>query len=618
MQLVIDIETERLEDPQKIWLIATLDIDTKEERIFLEPQKDPTEFIEYTKEVDKYIGHNIISFDIPVINQLLGLTIGGDKLIDTLVLSRLFNYKLAEGHSLEAWGERLGELKYSFSDFSALSEAMIKYCQQDVNVNFKLYLHFLPYLLSSQWEQAIRLELDTAILCQQMSANGFYYDYLSSVSLLDRIKGEIKELDKAILKGFPPKAKPIREITPSLTKFGTLHKKDFKWKTDGDLSGFSAGSPFTLFEWESFNPSSPKQVVERLNKIGWKPFEKTKGHIEAEKAGDEEALQKYRVYGWKVNEANLSTLPESAPEGARKLAERLSLDSRRGDLEEWQTAFCEADNRIHGQFLPIGAWTGRMAHRRPNTANIASGGKYYADRLRQLWTVPEGRLLLGCDAEGIQLRILAHYINDILFTNAIVSGNKLDGTDAHSLNQRALGPICKSRDDAKTFIYAWLLGAGIGKIAQILGCSLEEAREAVNNFLDAYPGLRILKETVIKRDAERGYFEGIDGRLVIVPFEEPRQRERYMLSGYLQNGESVIMKSAGVSWTKELTCQRVNYLLVNFVHDEWQTELDNDLDLCNYVGQLQAQSITQAGLRYNLRCPLSGNYVIGKNWAESH
>jgi DNA polymerase-1 len=202
-------------------------------------------------------------------------------------------------------------------------------------------------------------------------------------------------------------------------------------------------------------------------------------------------------------------------------------------------------------------------------------------------------------------------MDDPRFTAALVSGDKSSGTDAHTLNQRALGPVCRSRDVAKTFIYAWLLGAGTGKISQILGCHPGEAREAIDNFISYYPGLRELREERIPIDASRGYFLGLDGRKVV------QDSAHLMLAGYLQNGEAIIMKQANLLWQTQAKAEGLKFKQVNFVHDEWQTET-YDLTTADRIGILKVQSIVQAGELLHMKCPLAGNAIIGRNWLETH
>ncbi len=328
-----------------------------------------------------------------------------------------------------------------------------------------------------------------------------------------------------------------------------------------------------------------------------------------------------------MNEDNLGTLPPHAPEGARKLAERITLASRRSTLEEWLEAFSEADNSIHPTFNGIGAWTHRMSHAKPNGANIP--GKptildkanptpveqiklQYNMPMRSLWEARPKRRLVGVDADAIQLRILAHYMDDPVFTEALVNGKKEEGTDAHTLNAIKLLLGKDKRDVAKTFIYAWVLNAGIDKIAQILNRTREEAREAEQAFLDSTPALKHLKEVVVPVVADKGFFKGLDGRLVPVPSAHK------VLAGFLQNGESTIMKKACVKWRTKLKAEKVPFWHCNFVHDEWQTEVEDNDEVAEYVAKVQADSIRDVGVELNMKCPLAGSASFGYNWAETH
>jgi len=251
-----------------------------------------------------------------------------------------------------------------------------------------------------------------------------------------------------------------------------------------------------------------------------------------------------------------------------------------------------------------------------NGKDLADLAYEYGKAMRSLWRATPGLKLVGCDAEGIQLRLFAHYINDAAFTRALVEGNKEDGTDAHSLNASALGEGI-TRAQAKTFIYSFLLGAGVGKASTILGVSMGEAKERREGFIQRYPGLVELREERIPRDAARGYFLGLDGRKIHIP---PKKREGnvagFILGGYLQNGESVIMKHAMRHWRKELQDDDIPFALVNFVHDEWQTECP--AHVAETVGKTQANAIAASTDWFNLKCPMAGAYDIGDNWYDTH
>lgn len=331
----------------------------------------------------------------------------------------------------------------------------------------------------------------------------------------------------------------------------------------------------------------------------------------------------YNRYGWTVDETNLATLPKTAPQAAKDLVKWLTLEGRRKSLTEWLNCVGD-DNKIHGKYWPIGAWTHRMSHSNPNQANIASPfagtpqtpveeiKARYDGAMRNLWKASDGAWLVGTDAEGIQLRLLAHYMKSQEYVDAICKGKKEDETDIHNMNKKALGPICRTRDDAKTFIYAFLLGASIPKVAEILNCSTKEASQAVNNFLIALPGLKRLKEWTIPNDARRGYFIGLDGRKVSC------NSEHHMLAGYLQNGEAVIMKHANVLWRTRAKAEGIPFKQVNFVHDEWQTEVYGTREQAERLGFIQRQALEDIGKELNVFCSLAGNTEIGKTWLETH
>ena len=332
---------------------------------------------------------------------------------------------------------------------------------------------------------------------------------------------------------------------------------------------------------------------------------------------------KFAKYGWTLSEVNLNTLPDTAPEGGKRLAEWLTLEGRRSSLVEW-LGHCGEDKRIHGRFSHIGAWTGRMAPSAPNQANIPSAfhgtprtpveevKARYDGQFRELWKVEDGNYLVGTDAEGIQLRVLAHLMKSEEYVHAIVSGKKEDETDIHNLNRKALGMSHITRDMAKTFIYAFLLGAGNAKIAQILKVNQREAGQAVDNFMESIEGLSKLKKKRIPEIASRGWFKGLDGRKVKVPSKHKT------LAGMLQNGESTIMKHAALQWVQQAKDQWLDFRLVTWPHDEWQTELTGSKKDAELLGEIQRQSIVDAGTKFNMVCPLAGSTDIGKNWRDTH
>ena len=431
--------------------------------------------------------------------------------------------------------------------------------------------------------------------------------------------------------GFPPRSQLIREITPTTTKHGTLHQKDFRWlpKDDepADLSPFSEGATFSLLKTVEFKPSSTKQVVTRLNEVGWSPTEKTKIHKLREKERHKN-LPYFKEYGWTISEENLSTLPRDAPEGAQQLVEYLILNSRRRTLTEWFQAYSTASRSIHGTINPIGTWPHRVSHRAPNMGNVPTkkSNKYneerhkslalhYGERLRSCWEPHDNCWQVGCDADAAHLRILAHLCNDSAMITACTTGDKKKGTDIHTRNMEAIGSMCVDRDRAKTFIYSWINGAGAPLISHILNCTQAEAALTKERFAGFYPGLAAFLETQVPIDRKRGYIYSIDGRPILFPSDHT------IIAAYLLSGEAAIMKLGNILWYEQLKKEGVPFWQMNFVHDEWQTcVLDStpNLDVAMHVCDVQEESIKKAGEMFELNCPMKGEATIGLNWYQTH
>ena len=650
--VVFDVEANSLNNPDKIWVVVAKDLKEENTHVFRDVQTEEgkREFLAFWRTVDTYVGHNWLEYDYPVLRRLLGadfeLRDVAVQSVDTLVLSRLADYTRSQTsdldgtgpavvaaksrHSVAAYGLQFGFPKIEFSDFSQYSPEMEEYCVRDVLITEKIYNLHKAY--AEKYTEALRLEQEFQFyVVNALQTNGFAFNKPKAEKLLDKVAKELGELDGHIQRAFPERLKIVREVHPRITQYGTLNKGDFRFVKGGDLSEFNGG-PFCRCEWKSFNASSHSQVIEVLSKAGWRPTEKTKAYIDYDRS-KQKNLDKgihLGIYGWKISENNLSTLPSGAPEPARLLAKRILLESRRRTLTEW-LSLVQDDGRIHGRFFGIGAWTHRMSHQNPNTANIPnpvyiSTGKtrLYGKELRELWRAPRNRLLVGVDAEAIQLRVFAHLINEPELTNAILNGKKSDGTDPHSLNRKVFGPFCKTRNAAKHSLYAIFFGGRKNKISQIMACSPDEAQVGINNLLEHYPGLKRLEDEVFPVDAKRGYFIGLDGRKVVIPDKTLSGRKHLCMSGYLQCGEAVIMKMATLKFIERLADD--DSCLVNLVHDEWQTEVPNNMGVALRIAALQSQALVDTGVELKLKCPLAGSfyndaikdYTIGTNWSVTH
>ena len=549
MRVVLDIETNLF--PDKIWCVVARDIDTNQIHIW-QNFVGLQDFVDRTEQI---IAHNGIFFDVPVLKNLWKINIPEEKIIDTLVMSRLYNPQLEGGHSLSEWGKRIGFYKSSFEAFNGgLTQEMLDYCIQDTLVTQKLYEHLNKEMSNDYSQESIKLEHEVAFIIAEQERNGFRFDEAKALQLLSILKTKLDAICVEMQRIFPPK------VTS-----GRTHK--------------TSGKPLPDIV-EDFNPGSRKQIAERLIEKGWKPKKRT---------------QKGSVI---VDENTLEGL--DFPE-AKAIAEYLMLQKRIAQVESWIDAI-QTDGRVHGQVITNGAVTGRMTHHSPNMAQVPNSGSPYGPECRELWTVKKGYKLVGIDASGLELRMLAHYMKDDAYTNEVVSG------DIHTANQKAAG--LETRNQAKTFIYAFLYGAGAAKIGSIVGGSSKEGQALITSFLRNTPRLKQLREKVSRIYTQKAWLPGLDGRKLLV------RSEHSALNTLLQGAGAIVMKQALVVFNKRLRQSKINYKFVANVHDEWQIEVEEHR--ADEAGKLGVQSITDAGIMLNMRCPLSGEYRVGNNWKETH
>jgi DNA polymerase-1 len=557
-KVVFDIETTMSAD--KIWCIVCKHNDTYYQFV---DGKNLNRFEEFAKNTKEFIGHNIIGFDVPVIKSFFGQdTFKHCKITDTLVLSRLFNPIIEGGHSLKNWGIKLGQHKIEFEQFDFLSDEMLKYCRNDVALTEKLY-KFLSKKMTD-FGDSIELEHKVAQIIQKQYEKGFLIDVVNAYSLQGKFKEDMIDLTNEVRKTFPPEK--IEET--------------FIPKVNNKARGYVKGVPFTKVSYKEFNLGSRQQIGERLIKLGWKPKKKTdKGHIIV----DEKVL------------SEINNIPE-----AKLINKFLLLQKRIAQVSSWIEAIRE-DGRVHGKVITNGTVTGRMSHQSPNMAQIPAVYSPYGKECRALWIVNKGYKLVGVDASGLELRMLAHYMNDERYTNEVVNG------DIHTANQVAAG--LESRDKAKTFIYAFIYGAGSAKIGSIIGGSQRDGERVKEKFLRATPSLRRLREKV-DRVAQRRWVKGLDGRKIII------RQVHSALNTLLQGAGAIVMKKALTLLEEYVIRKQIKAFPVVNVHDEFQYEVEEDK--AEEFGKLAVQAIIDAGQQLNIRCPLNGEYKIGNNWSETH
>jgi DNA polymerase I-like protein with 3'-5' exonuclease and polymerase domains len=505
---------------------------------------------------EQVCAHNLIGFDAPVLRKVWDVQIPVSKAVDTLVMSRLMNPQIEGGHSLKAWGKRLGNDKMDFDteDFDGgLTDEMIEYCKRDVEVLAQL--HGFLETQFKQWDnpkQPLELEHRVAMYMAQQESNGFMLNQRLCSELLAEMRQRMLDITIELQEVFPP----------------LVHER-WSEKTGKRLKD----------KVEEFNVGSRKQIASRLQSLGVEFKKKTeKGNII-------------------VDESVLKGI--NRPE-AQLIAEYLMLQKRVGMLDSWMD-HCKDDGRVHGRVISNGAVTGRMTHQSPNMGQITSVKSEYGKESRQCWVVPEGYKLVGTDLSGIELRCLAHYMRDEKYTNELLEG------DIHTANQQAAG--LETRDQAKTFIYALLYGAGPAKIGAIVGGSANQGKVLIDKFMRNMPSIRKLMEKV-KKFASKGYVPALDGRRIII------RSDHAALNSLLQSAGAVIAKQWCVEAHKLLKKNKIEYKQVAFVHDEIQLEVREDQ--AERAAQLMVQAAALAGKALNFRVPVDAEAKIGNNWYETH
>lgn len=683
-EYVFDLETNGLLDElDTIHSLVLKDVDTGEVFSYRrdghpDNLERMNEGVRKLMEADQIAGHNIIRFDLPAIQKLYPwFTYDEAKVTDTLILSRVLwpNLddidwgKIRKGktklpgnmaglHKLEAWGYRLGLQKGEYSKerenwlreshhleglpeptereildyvWGTWNQEMQDYCELDVEVTHQL----LDLIKSKNLdERCWKLEMEVAFIIAQQERNGFGFNVEKAKKLAEELQVDQAHLSEELQSLFKPWWVP--DGKPK------AWAKSMKMKTGEVREAGAVRQPIKL---QVFNPGSRQQIADRLQTLrGWVPKEFTP-------TGQPQ-----------IDEAILADMPW--PE-AQSLAKYFQVKKLLGQLADGDKAWFvfERDGRIHGSCNTNGAVTGRATHSFPNLAQVPSVKAYRGVEARELFgPLHEDHVQLGCDVSGLELRMLGHFMakhDDGKYAREVVEG------DVHWTNVQALTLVepgtARSklegsavyvqhvvfREGTKTFIYAFLYGAGGEKIGTIIYdiALAEEAKglpatirkkffkgrakvdakllTSVGNrlkreFLKQTPALKELIEGVKGTAEKKGELTGLDGRKLHI------RSPHAALNTLLQSAGALVCKKWLVEFHKLLKehglTDRVFQMV--WVHDEVQLSvhksLVNEDGKTSIVGDLCVEAIKRAGEYFNIRVPLTGEYKIGSNWAECH
>jgi len=558
---------------------------------------------------EEIAGQNALKFDIPAIQKVYPDWITKAKVYDTLIYTRLgypdissIDEKLVRAgklpgkyygaHKLEAWGYRMGVLKSEYTgDFAEWSQEMEDYCEQDVRVTVALWDKVSKLQISPE---ALQLEHDVTRIIARQEQNGFCFDEKAALALLATLSKERLALEDDLKARFGFWYAKDGELTPKRDD-AKLHRTE--------------GAPLTKIKQVYFNPSSRHHIARVLIKqFGWKPKTLTPTGLP------------------EVNEATLKTVRH--PEAAT-LLRYIMVDKRIGQIAEGKEAWLKyvVGGKIYGSVNTLGTVTGRMAHSHPNLGQVPASYSEYGKECRALFHARPGWSLVGADADALELRGLGHFMAKYdggAYVKTILEGDKKLGTDMHSVNARAIGLDPKQvyratetgRDMSKTWFYAFIYGAGDGKLGTILTGKKNPAagKRSRAALMKNLPALGKTVDHIKTYAKHHKKLPGIDGRVLHV------RSEHSAPNTLIQSLGAVAMKKALVILDNELQQKGLipndDYEFCVNVHDEWQIECRPEL--APQIGEQATSAIRRAGEHYKLRCPLDGQYVVGRTWADTH
>lgn len=608
MKLCYDIETNGL-SPDTIWCLVAYNLDTHQVYKFSDHDENLMSIkdgVTMLSRASLLVGHNIIGFDNYWIKQIYGVDLSEVKIHDTLIMSQVLRYKRKHKHGLKSWGEQLNNSKIDYDDWSGYSREMLRYCVQDVKLNVDVYnvlIKEFKVLANNNplIKEGLRVEHETAIFNTKVRERGWAFDSVRARTNLESMRNRMGQIEKIIEPLLGDRKIFIDKIpkTPKFTKNGNYTATTARLLSEligtkvetTDTHVMAAGTEFQRYKMEKVTMGSMELVKEWLKSIGWKPDDWV-----VKKVGFEWIRQSP-----KLTTTSLTKLGEKG----LLIDEYYTLRSRAAVIQGWIDA--SVDDRIHGNMWTIGTPTFRARHE--VIVNLPAVTAAWGKELRELFVADEGTVVVGADSSGNQLRGLCHYVGNDSFTNEVIFG------DQHQRNADALG--C-DRAVAKSYLYAYLFGAGDAKLGHVLTGKSNSTlgKQSRANFAASIKGLGELREKLANiwkkthYTQGEGWFPAVDGRPVFCP------AEHQTLNYLLQSMEGISCKAA-VAWaSRQIKAEGLRAEPRLFYHDEqaWTSHPDD----ADRVGEILQESFKIAPMMFGINCMDGGDYIKGTSYADVH
>ena len=617
MRLVYDIEADGLQDEvTTVWMIVAYNIDNKQMYCFSDHgnlQGSIKDGVRFLENADLLIGHNVIGYDSCVLDKLHGSDLISKRTHDTWIMSQVLRYKRKHKHGLEGWGEHLGNSKIDFSKENfkkgndpEIFKEMLRYCKQDVLVNADIYLKLLEeynkvYQRNPLIQKGLEVEHDTAKFNAMVREQGWRFDVDKANETLMRMISRMTDIEQV--------------LEPKLglkTVYIDKEPKSAKFKKNGDYNSHTvrhlseyfgyevkpsdthllpAGETFQRTKEEQIELGSTELVKEWLLENGWKPDEYQKKKIGFE----------WVTMGPKLTSTSLKAFGKDG----ELIDEYYTIRSRKAVIEGWLSK--EKEGRLHGNMWTCGTPTFRCRHE--VIVNLPAINAEWGKELRELLIADDDWVIVGADSSGNQLRGLCHYVRNGDFTREVIWG------DQHQRNAEALD--C-SRDTAKSYLYAYLFGAGDAKLGTVLTGKSNPSVGAKSrkDFAKGIKGLEELREKLGKiwkrtyYSQGEGWFPALDGRPVFCP------SEHQALNYLLQSAEGITCKAAISYAMQKIKEEGLRAKPRLFYHDEqaWVVHPDD----AEKVGKILKDSYAEAPKWFAVECMDGGDPAIGVSYADVH
>ena len=610
MRLCYDIETNGL-DPDTIWVLVAQNLDTDVIYKFSDHDNlhgSIRDGISLLENAELLVGHNIIGFDNRVIDNLYGTNLNSKRCHDTFIMSQTLRYKRSHRHGLAGWGEALGNSKGDYNDWSNYNKEMLKYCIQDVKVNVDVYNRLLQeysalHAKNPLIKKGLEIEHDAAKFNTLVKEQGWKFDTVKAedtrLSMLDRMF-DIENVMHPKL-GMKTVYIDKEPRTPKFKKNGEYNVHTVKQLSEffgkailpTDTHLMPAGKEFQRTEQKQIDLGSTPLVKEWLLDNGWIPDEYNRKKVDGRWITQTDSPK-----------FTTASLEKMGPYG-KIIDEYYTIRSRKAVVEGWLAKV--QDGRLNGNMWTIGTATFRARHE--VIVNLPAVTAEWGHELRELLIADDGMVVVGADSSGNQLRGLCHYVNNSDFTREVIYG------DQHQRNADSLG--C-SRALAKSYLYAYLFGAGDAKLGQVLTGKSNSSvgKKSRDDFARGIRGLQELKDSVSKTwkqtsfQTHGGWFPALDGRPVFCPSE-------YQTLNYLlQSAEGITCKAA-LSWAmNKIEEEGIDAQPRLWYHDEmcFQCKPED----AERVGQILQEAYAEGPKWFNVDCMGGGDPVQGTSYADVH